>query len=345
MAKTKFVIFFIIILGLFESLYCGPYISAKNDSLIKKGIRLTIQQSYQEAIVVFEQIETSSPDSPVGYFFHAAVLQTQMMDYENYQNEAEFLRLVRHTIELSQQQAKDEPRNAWAYFFLGGGYGYLAFYQAKQKNLLQAFNSGKQSVNALEKAIQIDPALYDAYLGLGTYYYYRSKFSRYVDWLPLVNNDREQSIKMIKTAMAKSRYSHYSAMNSYCWICIEEEKYQEGLEIATQVLQEFPQSRLFLWCAAKLSKKLKQWRAAANYFEKILFSLTKNKALSPRNEIVCRKNLTQIYLRLGEHRRAEEQCQKVSAMDLGEGDREKFEDDLRSIEKACGDKLLGWNRN
>lgn len=344
MAKIKIIIP-LLLLGIFESVFCQPYISAKDDSLIQEGIRLTIQQSYPEAISVFEQIKTNSPDSPVGYFFHAAALQTRMMDYENYHKEDKFLTLVERTIELSQDQIKKDSRNAWAYFFLGGGYGYLAFYQAKQKKLLEAFNSGKQSVNALERAIQIDPTLYDAYLGLGTYYFYRSKFSRYVDWLPLVNNDREKSLKMIETAMAKSRYSRYSARNGYCWICIEEENYEEGLRVAAKALQEFPDSRLFLWCAAKLNKKLERWREAASCFEKILLSLSEQNALTPHNEIVCRKNLVQIYLQLGEYRQAEEHCQKLSAMDLHETDRKKFEDNLRGIEKACGDKLLGLNRN
>lgn len=275
------------------------------------------------------------PANPVGYFFHAAVLQTQMMDYEAYDKEIEFLDLVKKTIQLSKNYLRNSQKEPWGYFFLGGGYGYLAFYQGKQNKLIEAFKTGRNSIKALEKALENDNPLYDLYFGLGTYKYYRSKLSRHFTWLPFVGDERAEGIEMIKTAMRKSRYSRYSAMSGLCWICIEEENYEEGLEIIQQALEEFPESRTFLWCAAKTAKKLELWDEAAGYYEKILFSLKIENVLSPYNEIICRVNLYEIYSKFEKYQQAKEQCEKILAINLNKADQKRLSKNFKTIQKSC----------
>ncbi len=312
-------------------------ISTRTDSLIREGIRLSIKQSYPKAISIFAKMQEEMPVNPVGYFFQAAVLQTQMMDYETYNKETEFLDLVKKTIQLSKSYLKDNQKDPWAYFFLGGGYGYLAFYQGKQNKLMEAFKTGRNSIKALEKALKNDSSLYDLYFGLGTYKYYRSKLSRYFTWLPFVGDERKQGIEMIKTAMQKSKYSRYSAMSGLCWICIEEENYEEGFEIVKKALEEFPQSRIFLWCAAKTAKKLELWDEAAGYYEKILFSLKTENVLSPYNEIICRVNLCEIYSKLKKFQETEEQCQKILSIHLNKADQKRLSKNFKATQKSCRD--------
>jgi len=88
------------------SLCFSQLISTRTDSLIRDGIRLSIKQSYPKAISIFAKMQEEMPVNPVGYFFQAAVLQTQMMDYEIYDKEAEFLALVKKTIQLSQNNIR-----------------------------------------------------------------------------------------------------------------------------------------------------------------------------------------------------------------------------------------------
>lgn len=312
-------------------------ISTRNDSLIREGIRLSIEQSYPKAISIFSKMQVEMPGNPTGYFFHSAVLQTQMMDYEIYDKEAEFLALVKKTIQLSQNHIRYTNKDPWAYFFLGGGYGYLAFYQGKQNKLMEAFKTSRNSMKALEKTLKNDSTLYDLYFGLGTYKYYRSKLSRYFTWLPFVGDERKQGIEMIKTAMQKSKYSRYSAMSGLCWIYIEEENYKEGFEIVKKALEEFPQSRIFLWCAAKTAKKLELWDEAAGYYEKILLSLKTENVLSPYNEIICRVNLYEIYAKLEKFQETEEQCQKILVVNLNKADQKRLSKNFKTTQKSCRD--------
>ncbi len=296
---------------------------------------MSIEQSYPEAISIFAKMQDEMAANPVGYFFHAAVLQTQMMDYEIYDKETEFLTLVKKSIQLSKNLIRNPEKDPWAYFFLGGGYGYLAFYQGKQNKLIEAFKTGRNSIKVLEKALENDSSLYDLNFGLGTYKYYRSKLSRYFSWLPFVGDERAKGIAMIKTAMQKSRYSRYSAISGLCWICIEEENYEEGFEIIKQALEKFPESRIFLWCAAKTAQKLELWYKAAGYYEKILISLKKENVLSPYNEIICRVNLYGIYSKLERVQQTEEQCQKILAIHLNKADQKRLAKNFKTTQKSC----------
>lgn len=286
------------------------------DSLIQKGIEYSIKQNYTVAINIFKNIEKNFPDQPVGYFFHAATLQTKMMDYEIYSDEEEFLQLVDKTIVLAKQQIKQHKNNAKAYFFLGGAYGYLAFYEGKKEDYLKAFKNGFRSIKALEKALSIDNTLYDAYLGIGTYLYYRHRLSKFFTWLPFMANDREKGIRMIKTAMELGTYSRHAALNSFCWIALQERNYKEAWRYVSNVLQKYPSSRIFLWCAAELATKLKKYDLAVRYYREILQSLRDERKLSPYNEATCYQKIAQIFMQQNRWQEAYQVCKKVETIQL-----------------------------
>jgi tetratricopeptide (TPR) repeat protein len=310
-------------------------ISARTDSLIQLGIRWSIEQSFDKAVDLFVGLQNEMPQSPVGYFFHAAALQLRMMDSETYDKEADFLSLIDNTIKLSKTRLQGQRNDAWAYFFMGSAYGYLAFYRAKQDHFVESFQNGRKCVEALETALSLDKNLHDAYLALGNYKYYRSKLSRHLNWLPFVNDDRQEAIQMLKKTISSGRYSKYSAINSFCWIAIEEENYEEGWKVVKTALDEFPESRVFLWCAAKLAVKLERWKEAESYYLKILAALTERGTLSAYNELICRKNLFYIYERLGREGLAQQQCGRVSEIGYGPANPKRSRKILKEMKEAC----------
>ncbi len=111
----------------------------------------------------------------------------------------------------------------------------------------------------------------------------------------------------------------------------------EGFEIVKKALEEFPQSRIFLWCAAKTAKKLEFWEEAAEYYEKILVSLENENVLSPYNEIICRVNLYEIYAKLEKFQETEEQCQKILSIHLNKVDQKRLSKNFKATQKSCRD--------
>lgn len=336
---------FIIIQLVVSSAIAQAGTSAALDSAIKRGTKLTIDQKYPDAVALFSKLQRRYPENPAGYFFHAAVLQTQMMDFEKYDRIEEFERLIEKTITFARKQIKLNPDDARSYFYLGGAYGYRAFYHGKQKRYFEALQHSRRSVEALKMALQADSTLYDAYFGIGTYLYYRSKLSRYLTWLPFVEDEREKGMQMIKTAIQKGKYARYSAMNTYGWICIEEKLYEEGFEVIRQALAEFPESRVFLWCAGKLSAKLARRQQAIEYYSRILDSLESQNLLSPYNEVSCRKQMLEIYLEMGDLEKAKRECRKLSNLKLERKACKPCSEKLEAAHELCSEYAARTSQN
>lgn len=347
-AKTRIYIFLVITIAngpVFKTATAQSTIPAGIDSAVTYGTRLTIEQKYAQATDVFLQLQQQHPDHPAGYFFQAALLQTQMMDFEKYDRIEKFNTLIQETIERAKKRLNSNSEDAWAHFYLGGALGYRAFYHGKQKRYFEALQHSRRSVEALKMAIRSDSTLYDAYFGIGTYLYYRSRLSRYLTWLPFVEDEREKGMQMIRTTIEKGRYARYSAMNMYGWICIDEGRYKEGFQVIKQALAEFPESRVFLWCAAKLSVKLERWPRALHYYTRILDSLQNPDLLSPYNEVSCRKQMIEVYLELDEPEKARKECRKLNNLRLNRADRKLIGDKLDAAQALCSKHSIGAERD
>jgi tetratricopeptide (TPR) repeat protein len=65
-----------------------------------------------------------------------------------------------------------EPARAEAWFYLGGAYGARSQLRVLRHETLAAARDGKRIKDALERSLQLDPGLSDAYFGIGLYHYY-----------------------------------------------------------------------------------------------------------------------------------------------------------------------------
>lgn len=258
-------------------------------------IDATIRQDYQRAFAICEQLQTRYPAHPLGYFFEAATLQARMLDYEEYAEKERFFKLTAKVREMSKQALRDDPKNSWYHFFIGGALGYEAYFLGREHHYLKAFSEGWNSIQSLETAIALDTSNYDAYLGIGTYRYYRSKLSKYLSWLPFVGDEKEAGIRMIRQAIDHGKFSRAAAMNGLIWIYIDEEKFRQADELIETALAEYPTSRFFLWAKATSASEQKKWHQAEQVYFDILKSYRAEGVRSHYNELLCHARLAQIY--------------------------------------------------
>ncbi len=277
----------------------------------------SVLQKYEEAQHLCREIEEKYPNNPAGYFFRAAVLQSKMMDYENYDDLDKFFRLTKRAIRLSRKDIRKNSRNSWPYFFLGASLAYKAFYHFREKDFLQAFRDGWNSIKTLELALERDPSNYDIYLGIGAFKYYRSKYSRYLKALPFVKDERELGIQMIRQTIEHGKFAYSAALNALIWIYIEEGRYAEAEQLVYQALSKYPGSRFFLWGKAAVEYKQKKWAIAAAAYQKILASYQKpNDGGSDYNEMVCYTMLADIYQKTHQYEKASLFAQKALQIKL-----------------------------
>ncbi len=277
-----------------------------SDEMITRAneiIELATLQQHDQALAKAIAFEKAFPDHPAGYFFHAAALQSKMLDFEKYTETEQYFKLTRKVLKLCARDIRTYPDDPWPYFFAGGAYGYDAFMHGRLNNLYKAFQNGWNSIRALENCLKADSTNYDAYLGIGTYKYYRSAMSKTLSWLPFVKDERELGIRMIKRAIARGRLSKSAAMNGLMWIMLHEKRYDEAMSLADSALQVFPGSRYFLWGKASIAFKQEKWALADSLYRHILSTYPDDDA-SPYNTMECRTNLADIALRQGRYEQA-----------------------------------------
>ena len=275
--------------------YFPPEMQEKVHAIVQHSV----MQEYAAARSLCLELERQYPDHPAGYFFRAAVLQSKMMDYENYAQLEEFFRLTKRAVALAQKDIKRYPKNSWPYFFLGASLGYKAFYFFRDKNYLQAFRDGWNAIKMLELALERDSTNYDVYLGVGAFKYYKSKYGKFIKILPFIADERELGIRLVWRAIRQGKFAGPAAMNALIWIYIEEKQYDEAERLVRRALNQYPGSRFFLWGKAALAYKQKQWSIARNAYQELLATYEKEAPIvSPFNQMVCHVMLADIYQKM-----------------------------------------------
>jgi tetratricopeptide (TPR) repeat protein len=328
--------------------------TARIDSLLQRAIFHTVIQQYDDALALIDVVIKIAPEEPSGYFFRAAVLQARMMDYEDYtKDEKTFFDATGACRKLAQRKLKERREEAWAHFFFGSALGYEAFLIGKKKKYFEAFRYGWQSIQHLETALKLEPQLYDAYLGIGTYKYYRSKMSKSFSWLPFIKDEREAGIRMIRQAIAKGRYSRTAAINGLGWILMDENRPEEAAAVIDSALAIYPNSRFFLWGAGEAAFRIKHYERAAAHYQLILSSLQNENRLSPYLELVSRMRLAKVYRASDKMEEACRELERIGDLSLSKPDRERGEEFLeeagryrkKCVEAANGKEDIGEQQN
>ena len=132
-----------------------------------------------------------------------------LLDPENRALDDEFSAAVERAIERADAWVTRAPRDAEAWFYLGGAYAARVQWRVLRNEKLSAARDGKRIRDALEEAIALDPSLDDAYFGMGMYKYYAAvapavaRFLRTLLLLP--GGNREEGLREMLRARNKGR--------------------------------------------------------------------------------------------------------------------------------------------
>ena len=84
-------------------------------------------------------------------------------------------------------ETSDDP---WLHVFIGAAQGFRALNRFRRGQWISAYTNITGAVGNLRQALSTAPHLYDAYMGLGTYNYWRTARSRMIRSIALWLADR-----------------------------------------------------------------------------------------------------------------------------------------------------------
>jgi len=252
------------------------------------GIRLIFYDQFEEALTLFEDLQHSHPDHPAPHFFKAATYQTWMSSFRVSRFREAFEEDARLAIAKGKAWSKRD-NNPWSYFYMGGAYGYQAVNEFRKRDWINAFIDAGRGVKSLEKALAIDPNLFEVYLGLGLYHYWRtakSKFLRLITfWIP---DNRE--LGLCQLAFAFEHGSCASIEAGYGLVCtyFDYGRYEKAMSILNRLLaKKMTQGVSDLYYKGRLLIKFKKWSEAESVFREILARLENYKFTSVGYQVEC----------------------------------------------------------
>jgi len=260
-------------------------------ALVLSGIDLILKQEYDRADSLFCEVAKKHPYHPAGFLYQAAVMQAYAIDVDVPIGRQKFDSLL----ERGKMTAAglDSP---WREFFLATADGYDAFERVERGDWLGGIRKAMASASTYEQIVQKDSSFYDAYIGIGTYQYWRSRKTAFIRWLPFVRDDRELGIKMLIAGAERSEYSRSTAISALISIYLDAEKYQDVEKWAKRGLDLYPENRVFLWGLATALDRQKHSASAIEAYSGLLENILHAKFPHPYSEIVCRLNLSKSLL-------------------------------------------------
>ena len=173
-----------------------------------------------------------------------------LLDPESRALDPEFSSAVDAAITSTEAWVDRERDSAEAWFYAGAAYATRVQWRVLRGEKLAAARDGKRILAALERAIELDPALDDAYFGMGMYKYYAdvapaaARMLRFLLLLP--GGDKETGLEQMLRARARGKLlqgeADYQLSVIYLWY---EEETARAIHLLEALRTQYPGNPLF----------------------------------------------------------------------------------------------------
>jgi len=242
-----FVILFVFCIDL-----SSQFITKDNKEIMElgyEGINYIYKVKPDKAKEIFRELIKKYPDHPFGYF---GLAMSKWADFEYLEEESspkyyeEYHNLSKNAIEVGEKWVLKNPQDANAWMCLGGVYGLLARLYVTQHKWLKAYFTGRKAIKNMKKALEIDPHLYDAYLGLGLWEYSAATLPSVIRVLAslLIHGDASKGIEYLRLCALKGYFCKIAAKLLLVEIYTQtDSKYAnpvEGVKISRELVSLYP---------------------------------------------------------------------------------------------------------
>jgi tetratricopeptide (TPR) repeat protein len=285
------------------------------DSLIDVGLDLTIMQQYDAALSHFAELSHRYPNHPAGPTYYLGTILSRSKDCQSLPERSVVDSLLDvATLRVGHLNSSPDLRLEGRYYE-GALLGLDAHDRAERKEAWGAFLKARASASVLEGVIEQDSSWFDAYVGVGTYAYWRSRKTDFLNWLPFLSDRREEGIKLLNHAAEKSRHQRYAALLSLLWVYLDAGRYEEAESTARRLLERANSNRLALLGLGTALTRLRRNEEAAHVYKCLLESIQSSEANSPMNELVARVRLASVSLAIGSYDEARVQLTAIRGIE------------------------------
>jgi hypothetical protein len=258
-----------------------------------RAVSMMMDGDLDGAIAVGEQIQRQDPDSPLGYLVEANatwwriyygsanLIDPDVFDVANMEAtpyDSHFEDLDRVAIQKAESRVRAHDNVARNLLYEGLGYALRARLDGLHDRDLPTARSGKKMRTLLLQALQQDPSLTDAYLGLGIYNYFVDTLSSIVKFLSifigLPGGSRTEGLRQLQLCADKGELDRSEAKfylgkdfsrNS-------ERQFDKSLHLFGELQQEFPNNPLWPMLIGSLHFRIDQPKKGEEIYRQVYHS-------------------------------------------------------------------------
>lgn len=270
------------------------------------------KENYDQAETEAKKIIRKFPEHPAGYFFEAIAIDAWMAHYWSKSREDEFYKYCDLSISKGEELLEQDRNNEWVKFFIAGADGYKGTYEARFERWITAFRYGWQGVSKLIDMESSKSSIMDLNYGIGNYDYWRSAMIKMLWFMPKVDDRRQKGIDRLYMVKEKGIYTRDAASSALVDILLNEKRYQEALELSSEMLKKYPSSQLFLFGKAEAHFGLDQNDKSVLYFEMLQKKCEQYTEGDNYMVIVCHYWLAKNFLKLKNYTRTMMECNRMT---------------------------------
>ncbi|PWN07143.1 tetratricopeptide repeat protein [Rhodohalobacter mucosus] len=243
------------------------------DSRFNEGVDAFYRTDWQTADSVFSELKKEHPDDPMPWFF------SSMMPFWEYffieqtpENAAEFLEESEVAVKLSEQQLDRQPSDTTMVLLLSGLHGYRSLVAAGESEYRVAISSGLAGFNFTRKLLSLGSDRPDARIGRGMFYYMVGSIPREMRWASNMvgfRADAEQGFDELKRAAESDSHVSIDAKMMLMYLYNKEERFNESLEYAEKLTNEFPGNIIFRYKTAEIHENAGNIDQAIAFYEDV----------------------------------------------------------------------------
>ncbi len=318
---------------LFNFTFAQDFPNQQVDSLLKSGIMNIVNQDYTEANKYFKQLASEYPELPLGKIYLAASKIAEAYDYKKEYDSDYIESNLQEAREHAEELLSTDEDDLWYNYYYALAEGFFAYYDAIRNNWLSALSTGMNSISAFGNCLNIDNNFYEAYIAIGTYEYWMSRKTEFLEWMPFYEDETEIGIEKLRAAIESASYNSHLAVNSLIWIYIDKKDFNTAIEIGRNALDEFPDSRYFKWGLARAYEDVNTDSSIQLYYD-LLESFRQEKDQNYINEIVLKHIIAQQYFKAGKREKAFILCDEIlSVSNLNDYELSMLEERLERVKE------------
>jgi len=171
---------------------------------------LALGLRYGEAEALIRGAQPQAPEHPLcGVFLVATLLSRIQEAFKSGAKEVppSFFTEADALVAQCQRQLDAFPASPYPRLYEGAAYGMRGLAKLYAGNYVGSYWDGKKGAGLLREAVDIDPQLYNAYMGLGQFEYYCGTLGGVLQFLLALPGDPDKGLSMLKTCEDKGTYA------------------------------------------------------------------------------------------------------------------------------------------